>query len=312
METGPYDDPDDRDGDPDDARDDDWGPDVAALHRLRQRADRLLSRVPRATLSHWTAAALHGLPVPLRSLDVVHVTVTHGSNAPARRGVVAHRSRLVERSDLRAAAPGPAGLIAPPVVLPVALPVTPVARTWLDLAGDGATPVELLVVADAAWRAGLVEPEHLSDGLAHRRRGRGAVAARWALERVDRRSWGVDESRLRAVLLRAGLRPTAVGYEVEHDDGTVLARFGLAWPAWRVGVRLVRFPLVRQWAHQVLHDNVLRFGGLAGWQIVDVPDVVLNRRGDIVRSVGAAVRRGRALTALEQGEGVRALWTRAG
>ena len=89
--------------------------------------------LPDAVVSHATAAQLHGMVLPRRLAEeaVIHLSRPPGRSQTRRRHVIGHRLVLHrdEITDLGG------------------LPVTSIARTWLDLAGM-LTLEELIIVGD--------------------------------------------------------------------------------------------------------------------------------------------------------------------
>ncbi len=132
--------------------------DERVRHLLAVRATVAALRTP-ATLSHASAAAIHGLPLWRVPLGRVHVT----RNPPARSEVGTRLRSHVAR------------LPAADVVEVAGLPVTSTARTVVDLA-CWLPFAPALAVADAALRLELTTPEDLSralDGLRGTRGSRG-------------------------------------------------------------------------------------------------------------------------------------------
>ncbi|WP_461170418.1 hypothetical protein [Arthrobacter sp. Z1-15] len=149
---------------------------------LRDLADSCrpyLELAPGAVISHVTAARLHGLALPRRFADepVLHLSRRPGQGMPRRRNVVGHRLDLAprEQSVLRG------------------LPVTGIARTWLDLAGM-LSQEELIVMGDQIVsahrrsfgppRMALVPLEELKRYLAGKDRVAHIRKCRSALDRV--------------------------------------------------------------------------------------------------------------------------------
>ncbi|WP_188667872.1 hypothetical protein [Tersicoccus solisilvae] len=159
--------------------------------------------MPDAVISHATSAALWGLPLPLGLQRHETIHVTHGSgrrtSSAHRRGVTGHIAVL------------PAG----DITRVGGIRVTNPARTFLDLAGTLALD-DLIVLGDAI----VCCHDDPFDGLPgvpltplselRRRvqvvgRRRGVVAARAALELVRVGADSPPESRLRLMIVRAGL-----------------------------------------------------------------------------------------------------------
>ena len=101
------------------------------------------------------------------------------------------------------------------------LPVTSVARTWLDLAEQLALP-DLIAAGDCALRCG-VTPEGLLDVLSRARHRRGVVKARAALPLLNGRSRSRPESHLRYALVSAGLPTPEVNVAIYSERGEWLA-----------------------------------------------------------------------------------------
>ena len=94
---------------------------------------------------------------------------------------------------------------------------------------------EAVVVADAVQRAGLVDAQDLRTELAAHAGLRGVRRAGAALSLSDPLVESPPESRLRLVLVDAGLRPVCQ-HDVVGPDGRWLARVDLAFPVARVAV----------------------------------------------------------------------------
>ncbi|MBV9810662.1 MAG: DUF559 domain-containing protein [Solirubrobacterales bacterium] len=172
----------------------------------------VLAYGPEAVLSHQTAAALWGIGQPSWK---IHVTTPHSKRS--RRTVRAHTAVLhPEDATIRDG-----------------IPVTSVARTILDLAGQ-LDHDRLTRVLEDADRAGLADLRALERAMARRPRARGTA-------------------RLKAVL--AGYRgPADTRSELERNFRTLIARAGLPepqynvlvagvlvdvfWPEWRLVVEL--------------------------------------------------------------------------
>ncbi|MEH0109404.1 hypothetical protein V6N00_06745 [Tersicoccus sp. MR15.9] len=173
---------------------------MCALHRALAAT----AAMPGSVISHATAAIVWDLPLPrrLQERDAVHVThaaVMTRTTAARRRGVVGHLAALpatdvTERHGVR---------------------VTTPARVFLDLAGC-LTPDELTALGDAmvCWHPDprgfepaepLVRLAVLQRRVDEVRHVRGIRTARAALDLVRVGADSEPETRLRLMLVRAGL-----------------------------------------------------------------------------------------------------------
>jgi hypothetical protein len=173
--------------------------------RIDALADVLASLPDDAVLSHRSAAAVWGLWIP--AFDGVEITSPAGprgsryTTGVQRLSVSAHRRLLAPHH----------------VTSHLGLPVTTVARTWLDLAALGDI-YDLVAAGDSALRAGLPAAE-LAQLVRDARRLRGLVRARGAVPLLDARSRSRPESRIRSALELAGLPRPRVNeaiYDAHH------------------------------------------------------------------------------------------------
>ncbi|MBP3035080.1 hypothetical protein J2M53_02275 [Arthrobacter sp. zg-ZUI100] len=177
---------------------------------LVQRVRPYLVLLPDAVISDVTAAKIHGMPLPSRvkSDDLLHLTRPPGSPASERAGVHGHRRKLLDAD----------------VVQLEGVPLTSVARTWIDLAGR--FDVDSMVAA-ADW---IVSQHHRDYGeprLARLPLGnlqsyvgslRGTRFLRRMEEALELTRVGVDsppETALRLLMLRAGLPEFTVNCRIE-------------------------------------------------------------------------------------------------
>ena len=241
--------------------------------------------LPGAAFSHRTAASLHGLPLPLTGRGTapdaapgpVHVTMAASSPRRARRhpvGVVCHVAKLETGERERRQD---------------ALWVTTVARTWADLAGT-LDLVDLVAVADAALRRGLTSAEQLADTVASWSGRSGSRLLRRALPLVEPATDSPMETRLRLLLVLAGLPRPVAGRDVVLHGGWI-ARPDLSYPDLRIAIeydgdhhRVNR----QQWRNDIGRRRALEE---AGWLVlVFTADDVLQRPQETVRQVRAALR----------------------
>lgn len=173
--------------------------------------------------SHVTAARLHGLPLPSRWSPSEPLDVMRSRDAPVRRPGVRARYGLERRR---------------PVVVR-GLPVTDVATTWCDLAGQLELD-DLVVLGDAELRrrAGAGGRHRIEDlRAAHLlcTGGRGAKARARALELVRVGSESPGETRARLLFLRAGLPEPELNVDVGGAERWV-ARVDFLWAKQKVVV----------------------------------------------------------------------------
>jgi Protein of unknown function (DUF559) len=174
---------------------------------------------PGAALSHDSAALFHNVPPFLPGRQPVHISVPPQYRPTRSDTLVLHRVRLE-----------PGG-----IMCRGGQAVTSPARTAFDL-GSGADIVTSVVALDALLYQRIVKPTGLA-AIAHHRAGRpGARRFRRAaaLARPDVES--PMETRVRLLLLAAGLPEPAIQYEVYDSSGLFVARLDLAYHHLRIGM----------------------------------------------------------------------------
>lgn len=194
------------------------------LHGVHVTADTLVTsglvaraallRLPDgAVISHCSAAEAYRLPIP--DCPTPHVTLDDPSGRHRPIGVRMHRRRLP---------PGD-------VVLRAGMPMTTPVRTFVDLR-ECLTLVDLVVVGDALLRAGRGTISQLRDAAGrsgrHCRNGRRAAAL--VRDRVD----SPMETRLRLMIVLAGLPEPWIAQDVVDRDGGWIARVDLSYPRPRL------------------------------------------------------------------------------
>lgn len=231
------------------------------------------SRAPAGTvISHTTAAALLGLPLPPlhqpapARTEIVHLTgPEHRSPGGAVR---LHRGCCPPEQQI--ALPGGA--------------VTSPARTAADfLLGEDRRSA--IALTDAVLRSGTASG---AIGAALQGRPRAPRARSW-LALADARAESYLESAVRLLLQDAGLAPEQLQYRV-WDGARVVARLDLAYPRCGLGIEADGRSVHR--APEALYGDRLRQNRLVelGWAILrftwrDVQD----RPDDLVRSVAHAL-----------------------
>jgi hypothetical protein len=169
---------------------------------------------PGAFASHVSAARVYGVPVP--TIPEEHVTVRRPADRRRPVGVVPH---LHPAPDVRVVS---------------GVPVSAPAQLFVELAGQ-LSLVDLVVVGDHLVRRGWITLEKLRAACAASRE-RGARAARRAAAYVRA---GVDspmETRLRMLIVLAGLPEPEVNLTIRDDLGEPIRRYDLSWPGIRVAV----------------------------------------------------------------------------
>jgi very-short-patch-repair endonuclease len=239
---------------------------------------------PGATLSHYTAAAIHGMPVGLAD-DAVELTVEL-PRAPCFEGVRIHRVRGLGSSD---------------VIKVKGIRVTTPARTLVDLAGRLA-PDYLARVLDEGRIRRLWTPAELAataDRAGSRGRGRNS-----SLRELIRRQDDVQiESMLEARIIRA-LQPFAP-FEVQYQlvlDGHVLI-LDIAWPRPRVAVESDGWGVRSR--SRTKFDQDRRKGNLLaahGWTVVHLTSAMSD--DEIGETVGRFVPAHRSGPRAQRGPGV--------
>jgi len=172
----------------------------------------LLVYPPDAHASHATAARLYRLPIP--AIPDGHVTVTRAQDRRRRDGIrcyVAVGASVRTIDGVRVSTPE---------------------QTFLDLAGQ-LTLVDLVVVGDHMVRRGLVSRKRLSAFCAAAT-GKGAAQARAAVAFVRERVDSPMETRLRMLIVLAGLPEPQVNLTFGDEDGLEFRRYDLCWPEVRL------------------------------------------------------------------------------
>jgi hypothetical protein len=177
---------------------------------LKEGPQLLLSAVARrlpagAAFSGWTAAWLHGLDVTPR--DPIEVTIPELIGTRRRAGASVSRAALSSEE----------------IVLRRGLPTTSALRTVVDLAAR--TPLtEGVVAADMFLHKGQVSMADLRAYIAEHPGAKGIARLRRAVEVAEPKAESAMETRLRMLLVLAGLPRPAVQVSVRDDRGRFLGR----------------------------------------------------------------------------------------
>lgn len=191
------------------------GAQVRPTVAVRAKAALLVS-APGSFASHHTAAILWGGWAPLTT--TIHLSTPADASRSERGGIASHRARPGVRPVFRAGV-----LVAPPV------------DVFLDLAAAGRDLVDLVAVGDSLVRAEVVSVEELVDASA-RFRGAGCRLARRAARYVRTRVDSVTETRLRMLVVLAGLPEPEVCHVIRREDGSWLYRLDLCYRGLLIGI----------------------------------------------------------------------------
>ncbi len=249
---------------------------VAEHPDLRARAALMLCGTD-AVLSHSSTARLVGAPVPDDGVE--HVTVPSAGERRRRTDLISHVAAL-QAEEIRVLR---------------GLRVTAPSRLFLDMAAQ-LDLVDLVVLGD--W---LVAQEHISIAqlqlyLANAT-GRHVRAARRAAELVRA---GVDspmETRLRLLIVFAGLPEPVVNLRIRDEDGNVVLKLDLSWPDYHLAVEYDgrhHVERIEQWERDHARRDELENDG---WRLMVVtakgiyrePEVTLDRIHRALRERGASV-----------------------
>lgn len=178
---------------------------------LRGRAALLVAE-PGSALSHHTAAELWGGVVP----DEPDIHVTSRTRGSRREGIVGHVAR--------------------PKTLATRLqgvPLTTPTQTFTDL--RGLSLVDLVVLGGSLVRKERTTPDRLC-GAASEVPGRLGQHLVRAASLVRAEVDSAMETRLRLLMVLAGLPEPAVNHKITRPDGSVRFRFDLAYPDYRLAI----------------------------------------------------------------------------
>lgn len=186
---------------------------VVVTPRLRAAAA-LLPYDGVAWASHASAARIYDLPIPTSADE--HVSVRAAGLRRRHRGVRAHVGRHTA------------------VRVVDGVPVSEPRMLFVEMA-EMLTLVDLVVLGDAMTRRGLVSPEELvrfSAGVPHKAATRAGRAAAYVRRDVD----SPMETRLRMLIVLAGLPEPRVNLKVRDEVGDVIRKYDLSYPEVRVAV----------------------------------------------------------------------------
>jgi Protein of unknown function (DUF559) len=218
---------------------------------LRLRAKTVMKRLPAAThVSHHTAVRLWGGVAP--DTADIHVSMASREARCRRVGVAAH---LGSRAAQTTICDG----------VTISTPV----QAFLDLASVGVSLVDLVIAGDSLLKANDLDPQHFI-AAAEAYQGRNAKRVRRAASLI--RS-GVDspmETRIRLLIVFAGLPEPQVNFILRVAGGKWRWRFDLCYPEYKLIIeydgRQHAFD-TEQWNHDLERREWL---DQDGWRIIIV------------------------------------------
>ncbi|CUR62232.1 conserved hypothetical protein [metagenome] len=167
-----------------------------------------------AWASHATAARVHDLPIPTISDE--HVSVPRAGLRRRHRGVRAHVGRHRATTLVRG------------------VRVTAPLMLFVEMA-ELLTLVDLVVLGDAMVRRRMFTPEQLvrfCASVRHKAASRARTGAAYVRRDVD----SPMETRLRMLIVLAGLPEPQVNLTVRDGDGEVVRKYDLSYPVVRVAI----------------------------------------------------------------------------
>lgn len=155
--------------------------------------------------------------------------------------------------------------------------MTTPARTFLDLR-ECQLLVEIVVTGDALLRSG--RSDLITLRAAAQAPGRHCRTARRAAELIRERVDSPMETRVRLLLVLAGLPEPVIAHEVRDQGGGWLARVDLAYPELRIAIEYdgrQHLTDPRQWNLDIIRREVLE---RAGWTMIVITATDYYRRPD--------------------------------
>jgi hypothetical protein len=179
------------------------------------RAKAVIRLVPSGSyICHHTAAELWGAAPPADG--ATHVTLPSANGRLVRQGVSSHYSKhpaqITRRKGLSISTPE---------------------QTFLDLAAVGNGLVDLVVVADGLIKLGRTSPQQLAEA-AEQWNGRRCRIARRAAAMARSGVDSPQETRLRLLLVLAGLPEPKVNLIIRGPDGSWRRRYDMAYEEFRL------------------------------------------------------------------------------
>ncbi|WP_194422113.1 hypothetical protein [Microbacterium abyssi] len=244
---------------------------------------------PGQFLSHETAVSVLGGPLPLVTADraavdgmtlPVHVSTLGAGPLVRATGVQAHRAdprttRMIEVEGFlvadHATAWGQLGSWGVPDLVALG---DHLCRVWRPGPGrpDAGRP-PLTTVADLASRVYGV-------------RRHGIRRLREAIELIREDSWSPRESKLRCLIVRAGLPEPTLNQDVYDEHGRFLGCFDLVYLAKKIAIEYHGLVHATTYAADVERIAALR---AAGWTVIEVTSALFARRDELLTRIRRAL-----------------------
>ena len=210
----------------------------------------LLVHPPGAVATHVSAARIRRVPVPADPLE--HVTVSRPEDRRQRHGLRCHVASLAQAD----------------ITVVEGVRISAPHRMFLELA-SALGLVDLVVVGDFLVKRKLLTCEslvHYCATTTERYAARARRAAAYVRDRVD----SPMETRLRMLLVLAGLPEPQVNLELHDDHGVLVMRLDLSYPQVRLAVEYdgrQHLDDVRQWERDLERRDDLEGGS---WRLLVV------------------------------------------
>lgn len=208
---------------------------------------------PAAVFCGVTAARLHGVPVPDGDMRVHAAVPATASTVPRIKQLKVHSYSI------------PAGHVGDLRGRRVISPE----RLFLELAAS-VPRIDLIIAGDHMLRRQLSTRERLNGFLEDCHRRRGVRKARLAMPHLEPRSDSPPETRLRMLLVDAGLPRPVANQDVVNNWGVWLARPDLSYPAVKIAIEYEG--LHHQQDHGQYSRDIERDGRMIddGWVVIRV------------------------------------------
>jgi hypothetical protein len=238
----------------------------------RMWCDAVALRLPAgAAIGGLSAAYLHGVDLLPRDSPVSVILPGSARARPHPRVAVTY-----------------ADLATDDVTTFAALPLTTGARTAFDL-GRRLPRTEAMVALDALLHRKAVRPSALAGYLDGHPRWPGAAQLRDLLAIAEPRTESPIQTRLRLILLDAGLPPLTAQHAVRTTDGRLVGRVDLAYPQWQIAIE---YEGDHHRERATFRRDIARLNALraTGWLALRfTADDVRQHPGQIVTHVTAAI-----------------------